>query len=352
MNYVVRELMDDAKSIGKRLDFSINKDYVTLYHGTSKKAGDEIKKSGFFQDGFFFSSVGKSEYGDTVYWYAKNRAKQKNETGNGMVLTMKVDVNSFHINTGTAEIESDGDLYLWQDGIWRNRKEKSRTELQLEFKNGLEISEDLQINKKFAWLLINTIHNWYFNIKIDESELLNKIKELVNDIKEKYDTKRKLYNFAKNYVGMPGEEIEKNLDILSNLDNIDVFIKQPISEKFITKFSIFEQIKTTKELPKNGEFIIFKNKYNNIICFTKVIKSAELINTDYIYIFTVNLFKYDAKDNKMGYDAKDNKMGYDAKDNVYYDNAFEFDLLFRTYDGDNAIEKYNMLNNAKKYNII
>lgn len=349
----VRDLIDDAKSIGKRLDFSYNKDYVILYHGTSEKAGNEIKRTGFFQDGFFFSSVGKSEYGDTVYWYAKNRAKQQNEKGNGMVLTMKVDVDSFHINRGTAEIESDGDLYLWEDGIWRNRKEKSRT---LKFKNSLELSEDLQIHKKFARLLINTISNWYFTFKIDESELLNKIKELIDDIKEKYDTKRKLYNFAKNYIGMPGEEIEKNLDILSNLKNIDVFIEQPISEKLITKFSIFEQIKTTDdledELPKKDEFIIFKNKFNNTFFLAKVTQSAELLNTDinYIYIFYVNIFKFDVFNELR--EMLNKQMRYDSKERVHYDNAFEYDILFRTYNEDVAKEKYSILNKANKYNII
>ena len=340
----VRDLMDDAKSIGKRLDFSYNKDYVTLYHGTSEKAGDEIKRTGFFQDGFFFSSVGKSEYGYTVYWYAKNRAKQKNETGNGMVLTMKVDVDSFHINRGTAEIESDGDLYLWQDGIWRNRKEKSRT---LEFKNSLELSEDLQIHKKFAWLLINTISNWYFTFKIDESELLNKIKELIYDIKEKYDTKRKLYNFAKNYIGMPGEEIEKNLDILSNLKNIDVFIEQKISEKLITKFSIFENLEYSDELPKKDEFIIFKNKFNNTTFLAKVTQSAELVITDidYIYNFFIELFKFENVRHMK-------QMKYDAKENIYYDNLYEYKILFRTYIESLAKEKYSILNKANKYNII
>lgn len=334
----VRDLMDDAKSIGKRLDFSYNKDYVTLYHGTSEKAGNEINRTGFFQDGFFFSSVGKSEYGDTVYWYAKNRAKQKNETGNGMVLTMKVDVDSFHINRGTAEIESDGDLYLWQDGIWRNRKEKSRT---LEFKNSLELSEDLQIHKKFAWLLINTISNWYFTFKIDESELLNKIKELVDDIKEKYDTKRKLYNFAKNYIGMPGEEIEKNLDILSNLKNIDVFIEQKMSEKLITKFCLFEN--KMYDLPKDGEYIILE-KCNSLV-LAKIITSQTNHN---------QLWKLKMYDNK-------NKYWNDFITVCKYDNNILLDYFLKEemrivynagYDESLAKEKYSILNKANKYNII
>jgi hypothetical protein len=152
---------------------------------------------------------------------------------------MKVAVGSFHINSGTAEIESDGDLYLWDDGIWRNKK---KTATNLEFKDSLTISQELQINKKFANLLSNTIHNWYFNLKKDRYELFDNLKELIENIKEKYNTKRKLYNYAKN-CGISGEELENNLNILANLKNIDVFIK-PITEKFITKFSLFENKKT------------------------------------------------------------------------------------------------------------
>jgi hypothetical protein len=37
MTYEIKELIDDAKSVGIRLDFSTNKDYVILYHGTSEK---------------------------------------------------------------------------------------------------------------------------------------------------------------------------------------------------------------------------------------------------------------------------------------------------------------------------
>lgn len=50
-----------------------------------------------------------------------------------------------------------------------------------------------------------------------------------------------------------GEELENNLNILANLENIDVFIK-PITEKFITKFSLFEN--KMKDLLKEGEYNI------------------------------------------------------------------------------------------------
>ena len=138
----IQELRDDAKSIGIRLDFGFNNSYVTLYHGTSKKSAEEIKKSGFFRDGFFFSRKGKQQYGDSVESYSKMRGER--DGSGGEVIKMDIDVNSFHINVGTSEIESDGDLWIWNDNIWRNKEEKN--EEKFEIKSSKKIAEELSIS--------------------------------------------------------------------------------------------------------------------------------------------------------------------------------------------------------------
>lgn len=336
MTYKINELIDDAKSVGIRLNFSTNKDYVILYHGTSEKCGNEIIKNGFFKDGFFFSNTSKSMYGDSVYWYAKNRAKQNNEDGHGVVLTMKVAVGSFHINSGTAEIESDGDLYLWNDGIWRNKKEEL---ISIDFKDSLELSKDLKINNKFANLLVNTIRNWYFNLKKDRHELFDDLKELLENIKEKYNTKRKLYNFAKNYIGISGEELENNLNILANLENINVFIK-PITEKFITKFSLFEN--KMKDLPKDGEYVILE-KYNSLV-LAKIITSQ----IDHNQLWKIKIYDYKNK----YWDDFITVCKYDNNILIDYFLKEEMRIIYNFgYDEEKAKEKYEILNKANKYNI-
>ena len=128
-------------------------------------------------------------------------------------------------------------------------------------------------------------------------------------------------------------------------------IKQKISEKLITNFSTFEQVKTIDELPKENDFIIFKNKVNNIIFLTRVTQSAELVITDinYIYNFYIVMFKFDVFNELR--EMLNKHMRYDSKENIYYDNAFEYYVLYKTHNEEIAKEKYSILNKVHKYNI-
>jgi hypothetical protein len=234
---VVKDLKDDAKSIGIRLDFGFN--YVTLYHGTSKKSAAEIRKSGFFRDGFFFSNTGKSQYGDSVHWYAKNRG-QKDGSGPD-VLTMKVDPRSFHINTGTSEIESDGDLWLWSDGIWRNTKEE-KTE-KYDFKSSSEIMKLFDI--KSQWVIqdffMSMLRYKYYNLKIrNKDKLLSEFKqELKNYLEKGEESPRWMSNQAKLWKCENKKQFIEYINKFLNINSLDVLIENSVKENKILKFQEF-----------------------------------------------------------------------------------------------------------------
>lgn len=220
----LQELRDDAKSVNIRLDISIDGTYVTLYHGTSKKIADEIRRTKIFKDGFFFSKKSKSMYGDSVNWYARNRGEKD---GSGPeVLTMKVDPRSFFVNIGTAELESRGDLYLWSDNIWRNRKQK--TDSVFDFKPSKEIAElmnieSLQFVQNFA---MSMLRHKYWNLKIrNKTELLSEFKnELKNFLEKGEDRPRWLSVQAKTW-NCNKEEFVENINKFLKLKSLDILIK-------------------------------------------------------------------------------------------------------------------------------
>lgn len=219
----IQDLKDDAKSINIKLDFSINDIYVNLYHGTSKKSAAEILKSGFFRDGFFFSKNSKGEWGDSVHSYANIRGKQ--DGSGGKVLKMKVDPKSFHINTSTSELESDGDLWLHSDGIWRNKKEENNV---LEFKTSSEISVLLDI--KSIYFIMNFVMSmlWhkYYTLKIrNKNELFSDFKsDLQYFLDYSEERPRWLANKSKTFKCTKNEFVE-NIKKFINLENIDILLK-------------------------------------------------------------------------------------------------------------------------------
>ncbi len=165
----IQEIKEDAKSIGKRIDFGHN--YATLYHGTSEKSAKEIKEKGFFRDGFFFPNKGKQQYGDSVASYAHMRAERAGEKGKGEVIEMRVSPDSFHVNTSTSEIESDGDLYLWHDNVWRNRVEENK---RIETISAEEVNVKLNIpaGSGFAWMLLSRLKQLFYTDGITDYDSL------------------------------------------------------------------------------------------------------------------------------------------------------------------------------------
>lgn len=235
---VIQELKDDAKSIGVRLDFGFN--YVTLYHGTSKKSSAQILKTGYFKDGFFFSNTGKSQYGDSVYWYAKNRGEQD---GSGPdVLKMNVDPRCFHINTGTSEIESDGDLWLWSDGVWRNKKEEKSE--NYDFKSSLNVMKLLDIKSQsfvqnFA---MSMLRYKYYNLKIrNKDKLLSEFKqELKNYLEKGEESPRWMSNQAKLWKCDNKQQFIDYINKFLNINSLDILIEDiPIRENRLMKFHEF-----------------------------------------------------------------------------------------------------------------
>jgi tRNA nucleotidyltransferase (CCA-adding enzyme) len=250
-------LKDDARSINKRLDFGFN--YVTLYHGTTQKAAKLINDTGFFKDGFFFSSTGKNQYGDDVYSYAKIRAQQVGESGSGAVLTMRVSPDSFHVNTGTSELESDGDLYKWSDGVWRNRQEVKK---ELELYSSKELAEKYDLDRFTMNLMINRIH---YIINIDKiTDIADIESEFMNDIDyhlEMYDNQpRKFTNYAKNVLRIDKQTFKKTLDTIKS-NGIKMFIKDDENQTFESGGEIKNMsfIDFEKSFVRQGK--IYKSKY-------------------------------------------------------------------------------------------
>ena len=229
---VVQDLKDDAKSIGIRLDFGFN--YVTLYHGTSKKGSSEIRNSGFFKDGFFFSNIGKNEYGDSVQWYAKSRGEKD---GSGPdIMKMNVDPRCFHINRG--------DLWLWSDNIWRNKKEEKSE--NYEFKSSKIIMELFDI--KSPWFVQNFIMSMlrykYYNLKIrNKDELLSEFKqELRNYLEKGEERPRWMSTQAKLWKCENKKEFIDDINKFLNIKSFDILIENPIRESRLLKFEQFIEI--------------------------------------------------------------------------------------------------------------
>lgn len=221
----VRMLNEDAKDINIRLDWGFNNKYVTLYHGTSKTAAEQIKKTGFFKDGFFFSKKSNSEHGDNVYVYADIRAHQAGEKGKGEVITMMVSPDSFHINRGTAEFESDGDLYLWEDGVWRNRKEEDQEQIELKSAKQLnaEYGMPLSLSIGYCNLLRTELYERNLRSKKDlQAALDSDIERFDEELKE---SPRKISNREKNIFRLQKGDMKKWIDFIRER-GIDMFIKK------------------------------------------------------------------------------------------------------------------------------
>lgn len=225
----VEALKEDAKAINVRLDWAVNDKYVTLYHGTSQKAAQAIKETGFFKDGFFFSKKGQSEYGDSVQQYARNRAKQAGENDSGEIVAMKVSPDSFHINTGTSELESDGDLYRWADGIWRNRKETAAT--AIEFKSAQQLNEEYGLPISVAMAYLNLLRREYYSRGLTSKQALQAA--LSADL-DKFDeqlteTPKKVAHLAKSIFRISKEELVKWLGLIRD-GGVEMFIQDNFSD--------------------------------------------------------------------------------------------------------------------------
>lgn len=227
----ITDIKNDLKAIRKKAEISEIGNYAILYHGTSKKSANQIKETGFFRDGFFFPNKNRNN-DDNVFSYAKIRAKQNNESGTGEILKMQVDLNSFHVNIGTGEIESDGDLFLHSNNIWYNKKEEFNN---INFKTSEEISKDLNLNLNFSRLLINSLRDLYYNKHItDKKDLYDNIINLMYEFKDKSD--RSLKYLVKTNFNMSVDEFNKNIDIILKLKNINVFLDTKNEQK-ILKFN-------------------------------------------------------------------------------------------------------------------
>ena len=155
---------------------------IIVYHGTSEKSADKILKDGFFKDGFFMGTKQPLQYGDSVISYAKIRAKQANEKGNGIVLKMVVKPESLSIN-GAGELESIGDLYF-VNGVWTNQK-VTKEEISVEVLGKLSrknVSKILGVSESVSGkFVIQNIRFLYFQDKIRSfKEIDKKIIEFVD----------------------------------------------------------------------------------------------------------------------------------------------------------------------------
>ena len=175
---------------------------IVVYHGTSEKSANKILSDKFFKEGFFMGSKQPLPYGDSVFSYAKIRAKQANEKGNGVVLKMIVKPESLLIN-GAGELESIGDLYLVR-GVWRNKK-TTKEEISIEILeklNPMSVSKILGISESLSRkFVITNIRFLYFQDSIRTfKELDEKIVEFANFFIElNNESPRKFSNRAKDF---------------------------------------------------------------------------------------------------------------------------------------------------------
>jgi hypothetical protein len=216
----IESLMDSAKRHG----FTFQKDTknnIIVYHGTSNFAAKQIESTKHFKDGFFFHTD-DGEYGDefdNVWNYATIRAEQKGEKGNGEVLTMIVDPRCLLVN-GAGETESDGDLYLDTDEVWKtkeylnkNIKEVSKNpELKTKEEIQKVIDDDLNITvtDKFAEWLLQTVRHYIYNKKISLDGVITAIN---GDLNYFYDISYEYKNFLD----------DTDPDLVDDMDKINSF---------------------------------------------------------------------------------------------------------------------------------
>jgi hypothetical protein len=190
----LESLTDRARGHG----FTFQKDSknnIIVYHGTSKFAAKQIESTKHFKDGFFFHTDEgdfNSKF-DNVWNYAAIRAGQRDEQENGEVLTMVVDPRCLLIN-GAGETESDGDLYLDTDEVWKTKEYLNKNIKEISKNPELKTIEDIQktidddlnitITDNFAEWLLQTVRHYLFNKKI---ALYGVITAICSDLNYFYD---------------------------------------------------------------------------------------------------------------------------------------------------------------------
>jgi hypothetical protein len=220
----LESLMDSAKRHGFTFEKD-SKNNIIVYHGTSEFAAKQIEATKYFKDGFFFhSDEGSFESDfDNVWNYATIRAGQKGEKGNGEVLTMVVDPRCLLIN-GAGETESDGDLYLDTDDVWKtkeylnkNIKEVSKNpELRTKEEIKKVIDDDLNVivTDKFAEWILQTVRHYLFTKKISLDGVITAI---CGDLNYFYDIS---YDY-KDFLDDPDPEM---VDDMSKINTFKDFI--------------------------------------------------------------------------------------------------------------------------------
>jgi hypothetical protein len=137
----------------------------------------------------------------------------------------------------------------------------------------------------------------------------------------------------------------------------NIILFNMVAEKFITKFSIFEEFKTD-ELPKKGEFVIFKNIVDKSLILINVMSepyelclhSSKMQYKFWVYNITKD--KIHIKDHKNSTYWEEFK--YDVNKNVFLDYLFEYEMniVWKGYNEDYAHYMYSLLSKSNKYNII
>lgn len=110
-----QDLKDECKKYGIRLN--INGDgTITLYHGTSKAASDEIMKNGFHAGTYFSHAKTKTGYADVgPSWYANVKNKD------GCLLEVNIDARCIEFASGSGEfycpnaIRFNSEKNMWCD---------------------------------------------------------------------------------------------------------------------------------------------------------------------------------------------------------------------------------------------
>lgn len=114
-----------GQDLGGEIGKKVNPDgTLTIFHGTSKLAAEQINRTGVLNEGAFFSpkKVG-TEFGDSPLDVAKRKFGK-----DGIVVELKVDARGLETAAAGSEIFSPSKLVKGSDGIWRaeNIKEPSQ----------------------------------------------------------------------------------------------------------------------------------------------------------------------------------------------------------------------------------
>jgi hypothetical protein len=266
-----KEALEDLKDYEKRHDIRFELDSnnnVRLYHGTSKQAAINIESSGYFHDGFFFSSreALETQSGN----YAEIRSKQKGEEDGGVVMEFIVDPRCILVN-GAGETESTGDLFLDKDDVWKTKEylNENLPETQPQDRGYFE-SELIERmyhkpNQKVLNWLWQTFQYYTYSEKMDINSVIQKmisdfkyfeslshdyyIDEMLSD--DEYDDEEELRELEESFFdgfkykemlqdfGIAREEFD---NLLEELSDEDIFNKSLFVKSFKeNKVMLFEQ---------------------------------------------------------------------------------------------------------------